>query len=422
MLRLALFSLLAASTACTGDIIGDMPTDPNDPPADPNDPPAEPTTEVTIRVSDRGSPVASLPVVFQAADDSVIKETTTGSDGSAVADMPNGGTVTVIRLRPDDQNGNPQAPEVFTYVGVKAGDVLDLQSPSGVTTAPTTITVRVPPNENGVATVSTPCGSGTGAPPEIPVTIDGCAPGSEIGFYVVEPGQTAFFKRAPLGTTVDLSTETYRDQLTTQISVAGTPPTDAQVTVAKRLESDGFTFYTTQPQTAPAEIATPDVPGAEQVVLAMVSGPNGAQTIAKHEPFAAAPSSLDLLADSITYTSPATVAVDGTLTWTESGPGIPDIVHAKYIIAREGMTFTRSVVAPHAGPTLRLPQLPATYDAYNAKAGDATSASHELARFSTGYDSVRARIFNARLSSVAPMGARVAVSYAAGQGETEPRK
>lgn len=414
MIRSTLFAILVTtSSACVGDIIGG--SDPNDP-NDPNDP-GEPTTEVKVTVRDRTSPLAAMPVIFQRADDSVIAETTTGTDGSAIADMPDGGTVTIIRLRPDDQNGNPQSPELFTYVGVKPGDVLELQRPSGVATAPQTIIVKVPPNELGVATVTSPCGSGTGAPPDIQVAIDGCATGAEIGFYVTDASTTSFYKRAILAPTVDLSSEAYRDQLATTIT-ATNPPGEVSVTLEKRLEGDGFAFFTSPPAPGPtADITTPDTPGAEQVIAATLSSPSGTQTIAHHDPFAAAPATMELLVDSIAFTSPATVAPDGTLTWTETGSGIPDIVVASYSIAREGTSFTRSVAAPHTGATLRLPKLPATYDSFNLLAGDQATAAHQLAKFSTSYDDVRERVFNARLSSIAPMGGRVAVSYPAGQAE-----
>jgi hypothetical protein len=277
-----------------------------------------------------------MPVIFQNADDSVVAEATTGLDGSAIADLPNGGTVTIIRLRPDDENGNPVPASVYTYVGVKAGDVLDLRDGAAQTLAPpTTITVKVPLNENGTAQVTTPCGSGAGAPPDIQVQLTGCAPGTEIGFYVTDGVDTSFFKRATLAAAVDLSGEAYKDATASQISVTGTPA-EAQVTIEKRLETDGFVFFTAPPAQGPtANVTTPDAVGAEQIITATVSGPAGTQLVAKHDPFAAAPATVDLLADMIAYTSPATVAPDGTLTWTESGPGVPDLVHATYSVARE---------------------------------------------------------------------------------------
>src|ERR1700733_14172349 len=59
-------------------------------------PPPSPTT-VAIVVQDGAAPQANVRVIFQNADDSVIAQATTDMNGSASADMPNGGNLTVIR-------------------------------------------------------------------------------------------------------------------------------------------------------------------------------------------------------------------------------------------------------------------------------------------------------------------------------------
>src|SRR5689334_22891633 len=92
MKRFAILVSLFAS-ACIGEIdgVGENPT--NDPPDEPPPPP----TEVRIAVHDPSGPVAGLAVLFQTNDDTVVADVKTDAQGVAVAELPVGGSVTVIR-------------------------------------------------------------------------------------------------------------------------------------------------------------------------------------------------------------------------------------------------------------------------------------------------------------------------------------
>ncbi|HTL31781.1 MAG TPA: carboxypeptidase-like regulatory domain-containing protein [Kofleriaceae bacterium] len=407
MKRLAvLVSLLAPLSGCVGEIWGTGDNPPtNDPP---QDQPPPPPTEVRIAVHDPSGPVAGVAVVFMNPDDSVVADSVTDAQGVAVATMPTG-SVTVIR---EDASSTDPAGAVYTYVGVKAGDKLDLALPALTASSPMTVTVRVPegdPDAPLPVTVRTPCGEATGAPPEVTVTLDGRC-GAMTDFYVMEIGDeypSAFIKRAPIASTVDLSLEMYRPALTTSLSVANAP-IGSTVYIEKTLETDLFrpAFssgpQTLSPDTLSVDTIIPDLPGVEEQLIATVSYNGSMQRVGKREPYAAAPGMVDLATAMIIGPSAPAISND-MLTWTETGSGAPDLVAGEV----KGALITHRVVAPYAGATLRIPHLPASHDAFNVKADD--TASIALAKISSGYDGIRAQAFNGPL---APLNGSATVSLA----------
>src|SRR5689334_15732117 len=80
-----------------------------------------PSTDVQVTVRDGMAPQPNVRVVFQAADDTLVAEAVTGPDGTAIAEMPDGGSVTVIRHYISPPPPEEQRPdEIYTYVGVAA--------------------------------------------------------------------------------------------------------------------------------------------------------------------------------------------------------------------------------------------------------------------------------------------------------------
>lgn len=399
MKRLAVFVSLFAS-ACIGEI-GGTDTPNNDPPHDPPPPP----TDVRMTVHDSAGPVAGLAVVFQNPDDSEVATLMTDAQGVATAKLPMGGSVSVIR---DDSTTDP-AGAVYTYVGVKGGDQLDLALPLAPTT-PITVTVQVPdpdPDARVPVAVRTPCGAGQGTPPEVTLTLDGSC-GAMTDFYVTEldAEPSAFIKRAAITPTIDLSTEMYRPALATSLSVSNAP-IGATISIEKTLETDLFRpVFSTGPlavisgQSVDSEV--PDLPGVEEQLIATVAYQGSTQRVGTRELYAAAPGTVDLSTAMIVGPSAPTL-VNDTLAWTESGSGAPDLV----VGDRSGAGIHHTIVGPYSGASLRIPRLPALFAAFNGQPDDVVTVA--LAKATGGYDAVRKSVFAGPL---APLGGSATLSLA----------
>jgi len=372
-----------------------------------------PPTDVRINVHDSEGPIAGLAVVFLDANDAVAADIVTDAQGTAVAKLATG-SVTVIRpgaVQPT-MGGNGS---VYTYVGVKAGDQLDLALAPDRASNPITVNVTVPLTENQTAVqITTPCGSGIGVPPTVAVTLDGC--GTETDFYVTELDgeQASFLKRAQITDPIDLSTEIYRAALTSTLSVTNAPA-DAAVAIEKRIETDLFRpVFSTGPLAVspdqPIDVTVPDLPGTEELLFAGVSYQGAVQIVGSRDAYPGGPAVVDLSAAMIIAPSKPMLAGD-TLTWTEQGSGAPDTV----IATVQSETVAHYVAAPYAGASLKVPHLPAAHDAFNMKSGDTPSIA--LAKIGGGFDGVRARVFAGPL---APMGG--AVTIAVTSLPTDPRQ
>ena len=228
-------------------------------------PPPPPPSEVRIKVHDGAGPLDGVAVVFLDANDGVVADVVTDAQGSAVAKLDTG-SVTVIRPGAAAQPDRPgSSASVYTYVGVKAGDQLDLALATTRPSMPISVDVKVPLTEdNSPVQIMTPCGSGVGVPPTVTVSLDGC--GSETDFYVSDLGgePSAFLKRATIAPNIDMSTETYRGALTDTLAVSNTP-SGASVTIEKRIETDLFrpVFSTGQvpmPRATPSTSRFPTCP------------------------------------------------------------------------------------------------------------------------------------------------------------------
>src|SRR5262245_7945777 len=154
------------ATACTGSVDGGQPAD-DQPPPD--------TVEVVVRDGD--SPQAGVTALFQNAAETQVAEVVTSGAGVASSGQPAGGSVTVIRTYPAPTTPDQQqrAPEVYSYVGVRAGERIFLGAPTTTYGPAQAINVLVPEGV-GALKVTTRCGTGQGEPPTIAMTVRNCGP------------------------------------------------------------------------------------------------------------------------------------------------------------------------------------------------------------------------------------------------------
>lgn len=407
MQRFAVLPLLFAS-ACIGSITGSE-SDPTEPPPPP---PPEPVTEVRITVRDGSHVKAGVKVVFQDASDNVIADTTTDASGAASAKMPDGGSVSVIREYGPNVYGEPgPIDHVYTYVGVKPGDILDLRGDVHDGT-PYYAKVNVGLTNGEFVGVLTGCGSGYGHAPVIDVELRNC--GSETDFFVinysgetddqgVNSGPLYFATHANLAPEIDFSGETFRGTLTTEFSATNLP--SMAVNLQKRLASGKLTMFDSGLVGTTATTDVPELPTVDQVVSARVDDYAGhTMVISSRLAFTSAPVAIDIAANVI-QTSHVPTLAGSLLAWTEEGtPGTPDLSLATITVGAVDRQFSRTIAAPYTGASLRVPALPAAHDAYNVRSTDTPRITHQLVRVTGGYDGARARVFDQAQTDIAPIG------------------
>ncbi len=399
MHRLA-FVVIAFTTGCLPALEGS----PQDPPIDP--PPVEPTppepaVEVGVRVADAGIGVSGLNVIFQTADDTVIAERVTDAAGLATADMPQGGSVTIIRNTLEEGQARTTA---FTYTGVKPGDLLELTSPTARGTAPVTVQLAVPtpdPEEGlGIYTVITPCGANVGIAPTIEIQLDGC--GIETDFFVVDETGGAFLAHRTIAPTIDLSTEVVRQHRDTTLRALNAPA-NIGIALDKRLVAGGFPLFQSTQTSPDVTVPVPDIgaTAADQLVVARLEGAGISQRVASREPYNNNTATIDL-ADMLVPTIESAL-FDGTaIAWVESTTGTRDFA----IATLADGSMTRVLAGSTIDPALRLPVLPSSY---GITVGPEASLSLTVGKVTGGYDEIRGRI-HGRLLDATPMNGRLATS------------
>jgi len=404
-MRTILAGLLFA-TACTGSI-----DDPGD--VDPNLPPS---TDVKVVVKDRYTPQASVRVIFQDAAGTLLSDALTDTNGAAEISMT-AGNVTVIRTYPIPTTGTERRPnDVYTYVGVKAGDLLELGNDESNGTAGA-IVVKVPEGANGTVKVSTPCGSGQGTAPNVAITVTDCP--TMMDFYVVDGDNSSFYKKAPYAENVDLATEVLSGNLAATLGATNVP-TGAQVNIEERVVAGTFSLYSSgqkRVDQTPAQVNLPNVTGVEQLVLAQIQATEGRQMVAMRSSYSASPVIFDAAANLIPYVSTVEYKPTG-ITWMETGTGTgtADAVIVRMNVTRGGVQspeneYVRTIIAPHGGATLALPVLPDAL--YNLGMMDQIAGTHGLIKATGGYDKLRGKAFSvANPIEIAPTDGGVTLSYA----------
>ena len=400
-MKTAIF-LSLLTTACVGTITDVGPS---------QEPEPEPSGSiVTMKVRDGAVPQVDVKVLFQAPDDSLIAEVVTDEAGNATADMPKGGLVTVIRTYAPDAAGVDPLDHLYTYVGVKAGDKLELVGALRSELV-RIIKVKVNLDPGTPVTVSAPCGAGSGTAPVIELQLKGCA--AEAPFLVVDntdPADPLYFTAvAPITPNIDFTAEDFRGRLTTDLRAAN-PMAQAQVAMQKRLLQGTFTVFDTGKLPAPAAAAIPDLPKTQQIVSAWVTTADGRKFVtASRDAFAPVPAFVDIATNQIPTTSAPTY-LNNVVSWTEAGNGTVDLSIASITAGSVGREFVRSVAAPYVSTAMRVPPLPAAYDHYNIQPTDTPLIQHNLARVTGGYDGARARVFNYALADLAPAGGTATAS------------
>lgn len=410
-MRTILAGLLFSSAACTGSIDDTGDVDPNLPPS----------TDVKVVVKDRYTPQAGVRVIFQGADGTLLSDIATDANGAAEIAMASG-NVTVIRTYPIPTNGTERkVPDVYTYVGVKAGDLLELgnEESNGAAGA---IVVKVPEGANGTVKVSTPCGSGQGTAPNVAITVTDCPP--MMDFYVVDGDNSSFYKKAPYSENVDLATEVLSGNLAATLAATNVP-TGAQVNIEERVVAGMFALFSSgqkRVDQTPAQVNLPNVMGVEQLVLAQVQVTEGRQMVASRSSYSASPVLFDASANLIPYVSTVEYKPTG-ITWTETGTGTADAVLVRLNVTRGGTQmvdneYTRTIIAPHGGATLAVPTLPDPL--YNLGMMDQIAGTHGLVKVTGGYDKLRGKAFAvANPIEIAPSDGTATLSYS-GNPPTRP--
>ncbi len=398
------------STACTGVInTGD------DPSGDPSGTPPPPSTSVELTVRDGQSPQPGVSVIFQHADGSLAAEVTTDASGVAATDLPDGGSITVIRSFPAVDAQTPPPPnEVYTYVGVKAGDHLALGRTTDAYGTASAVLVNMPTGTNGTVKVAAPCGGGQGTGPQVAITVHDC--NAQIGIYAEDGGRSALFKRVAFGENIDLSMEQLVGPLTSTISAINVTP-GTTVTVEERLGADGVSYYSTGAKRVDATLASVTLPplhDMELLSLVTVSGNGQTQVVANRAMYTSDTSTVDASAGLISSVTAVKYAA-GDITWTEDGPGADAVLAALHVSPKAAGTdpYVRMILAPHGGPALTVPMLVGSAAAYNPVTGDQISTQLGLVQLTGGYDALRARGFaDDQTAQLAPMNGSLTLSYA----------
>ncbi len=417
MRQLALGLLLASG--CTGSITSEGSTPPPTPPA----------TDVQVTVRDGYAAQAGVHVIFQNADASLISDATTDGNGLASATMT-AGNVTVIRIYPPAVPPAQSRPaEIFTYVGVKAGDQLQLGQLTSDGT-PTAINVKVPDGAQGTVTVMTACGTGQGQPPLVPITVTDCPP--DLDFYVADQDNSSFLAHTAFSENVDLSTDTLEGDLAVSLSAINVP-TGTVVNIDDHLLAGTLELYSTNNQrvdTQPASVQLPNLQNVDALVVTQLDAPNngGTELVATRKAYASAPVIVDATAGVIANVTGTPTYSPTGISWLEAGTGDADAIVATLDVTpgvAQGGTpvpnseYVRVIVAPHTGMSLAMPVLAGSATMYNPSAADKLDGSMGLVGATGGYDALRPGLFAVEsVTEATPSGGTFTLSYPS--GETPP--
>jgi hypothetical protein len=400
-----IIGLALLTAACTESITGD---DDGTPP-----PPAGGPVQITVR--DGNVPQAGIDVLFQDADDTVVLETTTNAMGMATATMTTG-NVTIARTFPAALQRNP---EIYTYVGVVAGDNLALGDPTDDTGTPTTINVTVPADLDGNVTITSACGSGQGAGPVITMTVAGCP--ASVMFFIADDGDDAGIVTAPYSANIDLSAAGLNGTLGTTFSSTDLTPDISAVDLEAYAMDGTYELYSSGSQAVDPTEQTVDLPnlsGVDELVVATISSSNGTQMESSRKPYAATPHSIDASANLLPYVANAMYQPTGvTWTETETGKSSPEFVVSTLAVIGT-IKYTRFVIAPYAATNLPVPVLAGSDAIYNPNTSNTITGTLGIGAMIGGYAAARHLAFTTpRIVDGAPMNGTITLSYA---GATAP--
>ncbi len=386
-----------------------------------DDGPSVPMNEVRVVVKDALAPQAGVRVIFQNADDSVIAEAMTDASGAASAQMT-AGNVSVIRtylpISPPPPGGN-RVPEVYTYVGVKGGDLIELgKSEPTQTLTPGAIVVKVP-EVNGTVTVKTPCGAGAGEAPNVAITVTNCP--AMMDMYVTLNDQ-GFYVQKPYAENIDVSTGVLNESLASTVT-ATSVPAGASVNVEQKIFAGSFELFSTGEKRVdqqPQNVDMPNISGVDGLVVMRVNTPQqGAVMTGTRSLYSGAVSSVDASAHPMPYITGNVDYKPAAVTWMEAGAGAADAVVLTLAVTRGAAMggtpgpdaeYVRAIIAPHATGTLRIPGVPD--GRYNPSSLDDIGGALGLVSATGGYDTIRVRAFaKESIVDATPAGGSLSLSY-----------
>jgi hypothetical protein len=371
---------------------------------------------VTLTVLQDDTPQVGITVVFQNADNTLVAETTTGTDGKATAMMRTGGFVTAFNPFVTPQG--VQETDLRTFAGVKPGDQLQLTADFGGSGTSIDVTVLLP-----VATgaseyrVSTNCqldysipaggGSGSGAP-QATMQLSGC--GATSNLLVTALGGNAnvissIYKPSVAlanNGTIDLTQDTYVAAPDVTFSYTNMPAgagfVQANPIRATALGTIFFGFVGAGVNGGAATFTTkvPTIPNALAVTLSSTNTGSTYHLIGEWGP-PASTYSLDYGASALPdFAGEPTLDITGhKIAWTNDGGGAqPDLVKVRGFIRRQGQTsqFWRWELAAPGTNQAVLPVLPAAQASFNPVEGDTSNFDATMMKVPGGYDAVRATI------------------------------
>jgi hypothetical protein len=147
----------------------------------------------------------------------------------------------------------------------------------------------------------------------------------------------------------------------------------------------------------------------------------GTQIVTARDTYSASPAILDASADLIPYIMGNPTYAPTGVSWVQTGTGTADAVYVALNVTRGGATgtpaldaeYTRLIIAPHAGTSLRMPVLPDAL--YNPTSADQLAGATGLLKVSGGYDGIRAKAFAVQsISDATPAAGKLTLSYAGG--------
>lgn len=395
---------LMLTAACSGDhadrAISDAAFDPDAGAIDA--PPASPM--VTVQTIPA---IAGEPVYFQAADSSLVAKVMTDAGGKASAAMTAGGFATIVHTIPGDAASDPPTYRLYTWGGVKPGDVIQVNPGGGEGSGGAqlaNVTVKLPVATGGKTYELDPsCGSVTVTPPAgsaTTFTATIATPCTTIDLMVIARAANqaivSSFVASDLaitnGATIDLSASTYAAPTTRSITVRHW--TGSQLRASTFIESNGTPLYydgltlaaddpSTTMQTLPAK------PAAHRDVT-WISGTTGTSTPYVYQWGEDGNISVDWTADA-TPAFGSAIAFDATThvaSWTAatsaaavnaSGVGV-------YLVRP---TYAFQWNAYGAGPTsVTLPVVPTDIADFSITSADPITYAI-MAAFPGGYDALR---------------------------------
>lgn len=407
---------LALLAACTGSINSSGAGGDDDGTTPPPPPPAA-TVQVTVQ--DGTAPQAGIDVLFQNSDGSVVSETTTNAMGQASGTMT-AGNVTIVRTFPPSTTGTSRDPEIYTYVGVAAGDNLVLGDATDDTGVPGAINVTVPTGAQGTVKVVSACGSGQGTAPTVPMTVAACP--SSVKFFVEDGNQNAFVATAPYSPNVDLSTDTLDGTLATTFTSSNVTTDITSLNVESEVIDGTYVLYSSgnkRIDQTPQTVNLPNLQNVDELIVSTISSANGTQIISSRQPYAVTPVTIDATANLLPYVSTPTYSSTG-ITWTETGTGTPNFTVSTLSITPKNSVakYTRYIIAPYTSMTLALPTLAGNDTTYNPGTMDSIQGTVGLGSITGGYAAARAFAFSTpSVVNGAPMNGTTTLSYA---GNTAP--